>query len=324
VKLHEALSDFIDLIRLTAQDLKIREVYVEKDYWVIFVLKRLSQHAEREHVVFKGGTSLSKAYKLVHRFSEDVDLAVIKGQATKASIERLIKSVAKDITAAPLVEVTDPQVTSKKGQSRRTLHRYPRHLAEEDFGQVRKEILLEMNCFGEPHPNAKIKIASYIAEFLEKIDRPKDIFEFGLEPFEVLVLDKRTTFVEKVLSLAYASFADGNAPMKEVRERVRHFYDLTLILGDPAINNFLGNGDFVELLRKIRAEEKLASRIKWVDRRLGECRLISKTEEQLKEVEGYFRADLEPMLFSPEALPKFADVAGAFRKISKMIRDADL
>ena len=67
MNLHESLDIFLELIQATATDRSIPSIYVEKDYWVTRVLKRLSESEYREAVVFKGGTSLSKAHR--HRFS---------------------------------------------------------------------------------------------------------------------------------------------------------------------------------------------------------------------------------------------------------------
>lgn len=68
MRLHENPDDFKNLIRAASQNLKIREVYVEKDYWLTFLLYRLTQLVPQRDVVFKGGTSLSKGYKLIRRF----------------------------------------------------------------------------------------------------------------------------------------------------------------------------------------------------------------------------------------------------------------
>jgi len=68
-------EDLIILIRNTANKMKIQETVVEKDYWVCFVLDYVFHHSPwKEAFVFKGGTSLSKCYFLIDRFSEDVDL----------------------------------------------------------------------------------------------------------------------------------------------------------------------------------------------------------------------------------------------------------
>ncbi len=94
MKLHNNRQGFEAAIRAASDHFSIRETFVEKDYWVTFILKRLSQSENRDKVVFKGGTSLFKVFKLIRRFSEDIDLAIIKetGQ-TDNSIGRLIKSV---------------------------------------------------------------------------------------------------------------------------------------------------------------------------------------------------------------------------------------
>ena len=68
MKLHESV-DFRDAVLATAQHMKIPDVFVEKDYWVTFVLYRLARHPSSNKIVFKGGTSLSKAYNLIERFS---------------------------------------------------------------------------------------------------------------------------------------------------------------------------------------------------------------------------------------------------------------
>ena len=75
--LHLEQDIFKDAIIATAQHFGIREVYIEKDYWVTWILKNLAQSAFKNETIFKGGTSLSKAFGCIDRFSEDIDLAII-------------------------------------------------------------------------------------------------------------------------------------------------------------------------------------------------------------------------------------------------------
>ncbi len=77
IMLHQHPELFRSAIKETADNLNIRDFFIEKDYWISLVLKRLSESRYVDSVVFKGGTSLSKGYKLINRFSEDVDIAVI-------------------------------------------------------------------------------------------------------------------------------------------------------------------------------------------------------------------------------------------------------
>lgn len=77
-KLLELSSEELELvIQNTADKLNMSKAIVEKDLWVCVILNYLfSKFKYRESIVFKGGTSLSKVYQLIERFSEDIDLAL--------------------------------------------------------------------------------------------------------------------------------------------------------------------------------------------------------------------------------------------------------
>jgi hypothetical protein len=324
MNLHESKSDFRDLIAATAQQMNIRDVYVEKDYWVTLLLKRLSQHPESGRIIFKGGTSLSKGYGLIRRFSEDVDLAINSDGLKNSQIERLIKKVSKDLADTPFIEVDDPSLTSKMGMSRRTLHSYPRDIESNDFGPVRENILLEINCFGKPTPNLKKTIKSFITEFLVTTGQEQPISDFGLEKFEVSVLSYKRTFVEKILSLSYSSFEDGVDGDQETRARVRHFYDLSVLYGENEIRDFVHSDQFSEMMNMVREEERLSSRIKWAQHKLGESSLHSKSKKVLDRASAYYQLDLEPMVFNPNDLPSFEVVRSVFKVISALVIEKNL
>src|ERR1035437_3221576 len=108
MKLHQDKEVFSQAILTTAEYFKIQEVFVEKDYWVTYVLKNLSRSKHKGTVVFKGGTSLSKAYRLINRFSEDIDLAIIQEKGTSGNaIKNLIKDIEAEITKG-LNEIIKP------------------------------------------------------------------------------------------------------------------------------------------------------------------------------------------------------------------------
>ena len=82
--LHNDYDIFYRAIKETSDSTGIADYFIEKDYWITLVLKRLSESKYVNSVVFKGGTSLSKGFKLINRFSEDVDIAVkIKNDGNK-------------------------------------------------------------------------------------------------------------------------------------------------------------------------------------------------------------------------------------------------
>lgn len=74
--LHQDKNVFQELITATASDLGLENFQVEKDYYVSLFLKELAKQQSTISIVFKGGTSLSKCYSIIHRFSEDIDLAL--------------------------------------------------------------------------------------------------------------------------------------------------------------------------------------------------------------------------------------------------------
>lgn len=318
MKLHEKPEDFKSAIAAAAQELKIREVYLEKDYWVTFVLRRLSEHSERKKIVFKGGTSLSKAYKTIRRFSEDVDLAILQGNLNGSQTKSLISEVAKDLTKEPLVEiVTD--ATSKKGLSRTTSHQYPRNIQGGQFGVVKDILLLEVACFTKPTPYLDKEISSMIGEFLKGKDS-RAIDEFGLEPFFVQILDWRVTFLEKILSLAYASFEDGETVGGQVRARVRHFYDLGVMYQDEEIKKYLMSSQAVEDLSGIREDESLSGRVKWKGKLLRESALMEHSSRELTRVGEYYENLMKDLVFTEGDLLNFKHVKTCFHAITELLK----
>ena len=97
MKLHEDKTLFMQLLNFSANSLNIRPEFIEKDYWLTRALQRMAQNPNAEKVVFKGGTSLSKAYRLTNRFSEDVDIAVIDADSFSGKVIVPLSSRAKEI-----------------------------------------------------------------------------------------------------------------------------------------------------------------------------------------------------------------------------------
>ena len=94
IKLHEDKALFTQLLNFSANALNIRPEFIEKDYWLTRALQRMAQNPNTEKVVFKGGTSLAKAYRLTNRFSEDIDIAVIDADSFSGNqLKMLIKRI---------------------------------------------------------------------------------------------------------------------------------------------------------------------------------------------------------------------------------------
>ncbi len=105
MKLHHDIKLFSDTLRAASQHLAIKLEFAEKDYCITLLLSRLAKCKYADESVFKGGTSLSKGYNLIDRFSEDVDIAIIndKGKTgneitkTKTSKHRFIPRINQQL-----------------------------------------------------------------------------------------------------------------------------------------------------------------------------------------------------------------------------------
>lgn len=149
MNLHENKDAFTAVIQLAAAPkekggLGIKQVYLEKDYWICRSLKMLSECREAEVAVFKGGTSLSKAFGLGNRFSEDIDIAITSNPArsenqTKMTISRISRAMS-----VGLEEVSNP-ATRKFSKYRKSFYRCPAAIENDIASAINPgQILLEI------------------------------------------------------------------------------------------------------------------------------------------------------------------------------------
>lgn len=123
------------------------------------------------------------------------------------------------------LEYFNHESEKKSGRYRRTYHYYPRLIESNDFGAVKNYILIEINSFTNPVPHDKKNIQSMLGQFLAT--EFQDLVEqYELHPFAINVLTRERTFFEKLMSLIRMSYRS----QEDVRDKVRHFYDLHLIL----------------------------------------------------------------------------------------------
>ena len=236
MSLHREERAFRNLIVITATARGMRQSFVEKDYWVTWVLRNLADSALAAHVVFKGGTSLSKAYGLIERFSEDVDLAVIlQPDQTEGARKKLIRDIHKT-AVGDLPEVEVPGSTSKRGHNRLVYHRY-QHLFTDPAPVTTEHILLEITAFGEPEPHSPRPLVSYLGQQLLDQGQAAIVHEYGLEAFDFNVLSLERTFAEKIMALVRASYEQD--PVAATGRKVRHLYDLHQLASQPEVANLL-------------------------------------------------------------------------------------
>ncbi len=236
------LAEFGPTLDAAAERLGISPTAVEKDYWVSEVLRVLSRDFDGDFV-FKGGTSLSKGYRLVQRFSEDIDVLVVPGKRGRGATDKLMKEMAD--TAATGVGGSATRVGgSETGRHRSYEIAYP--ATREPTALIRTSVLLEMGVRGGPHPHAPVPISSLLGDTLEAAGT--DLGEFDdLKPFEVAVLHPGRTLLEKLVLIHTLAqqFAAGTGGSID-RRSGRHFYDVYQLLGDRQVLDLLADRDQTE------------------------------------------------------------------------------
>lgn len=144
--LHENREDFTNAVNLASEYFHILPIIVEKDYYVTMILRELSHR--QDFIVFKGGTSLSKCYKAVKRFSEDIDITIdyklLQGQMRK------LKESIKDI--AQKLGLSIPNINETR--SRRSYNRYIFEY---------KSVLFELDDAAQPEVNVP-KMLDFLIE----------------------------------------------------------------------------------------------------------------------------------------------------------------
>jgi predicted nucleotidyltransferase component of viral defense system len=297
MRLHENKEMFRLAILAAADHFNIRDIFIEKDYWVTYVLKNLSQSKHKNQVVFKGGTSLSKAYRIINRFSEDIDLAIIAADGfTGNAIKKLIKEV-EDHTTKGLTEIVD-DATSKGSKFRKTVFEYPRIIHSNDFGQAKDKLLVEINSFANPHPYSEMPIQSIIADFFVQTGKKNMVDDNELNSFNINVLGLERTFTEKILSLVRASYAEN--PMEELNERVRHIYDLHYILSKATIRKFIADEGFKEMIKQVLADDEKNSQFQgdWTKKSLHEALIFADWKNVWKELQGVYQNQFRSLTFA--------------------------
>jgi hypothetical protein len=256
LNLHHHKNSFKAAIQATSDRLNIPPVFIEKDYWLTLVLKRLAESEYRTSVVFKGGTSLSKGFRLIDRFSEDIDIAVIDVSGrTGNQVKTLIREVEKRISV-DLAETIDSSLTSKGSRFRKSVYTYPTVTDTRIIPGISNKLIIEINSFANPLPYKGKSIESLIAESLSLNNQPDLIEKFDLNPFPVNILDKRQTLLEKLVSLLRSSFEQS--AVTGLSGKIRHFYDLYFLFQDSGVRRFIDSKDFPIKLLELWDHDQLA------------------------------------------------------------------
>lgn len=314
MKLHDDIKLFGETIRAASQHLNINVVFVEKDYWITLVLNRLTKSKYASEIVFKGGTSLSKGFGLIDRFSEDVDIAIIdEDKKSGNEIRTLIRTVEKEMTK-DLAELQMDGVTSKGSKFRKSVFEYPAL----DAKNKNNNLIVEINSFTNPFPFQVLMLKSLLFDFLTQTGKGNIIEQYDLQPFKINVLNKEQTMLEKIVSLIRFSFEKNVS--ESLSNKIRHFYDLYFLMKDKECAAFIKSDNFRQQFKQILNHDKeLFDEPKgWQTKSVTESLLISDFDNIWKQLKDDYNKELSALAYT--AIPDEKKVAESFKELIKLIR----
>jgi len=223
----------------------LRESIIEKDYFVTEALRILEQTAGKL-IIFKGGTSLSKGWGLIERFSEDVDIfldpAAFDPVLGNKGIDRELKKLKEAVEQHPGLSFLKNESQTIGGIGRNDRFEYVQRFA--GTGDIRNRVFVESGSASGREPTERIRIQSYVGQFLGETG-----FSLGAEdegPFEMRLLHFRRTFVEKMFAIhaKVDAFKQAGIP---IGGYARHYYDLYCLAGTPEVRAMLASAEYAAI-----------------------------------------------------------------------------
>ena len=220
----------------------LRPALVEKDYYVTEAL-RLIGGAVGSQVIFKGGTSLSKGWNLIQRFSEDIDIFLdprafvpeLRGRAVDRELKHLRDAVAQH----PALTFLKEESHTIGGVGRSDRFSYAQHFGE--VGEVAGQVIVEAGTASGREPTATIELSSYLATFLREVGLSLDAEDEV--PFAMRLLHFRRTFVEKLFAI-HGKVELLKRDGRPVGPYARHYYDLAQLVLEPEVDAMFSTDEY--------------------------------------------------------------------------------
>lgn len=246
MKLHLDKYAFDTIITNVSKRTKVRRDILEKDYYVTLVLKELASRDNQGFAYFKGGTALYKGLKSIKRFSEDIDLTVnVCDCSNSQKKKRLIDSTRYNSL------YFDKELNNKKGNievqyTYESLYNVDLNDALQRFGKLK----IESTNFGISEPTSVVSIAPHIYELAT--DDEKRVLEgqYDIHPFEIITLSFERIFMDKLFA------AEHYYRTNKLFDLSKHLYDLSVLMNDERIINFINSKTRINELLEIQLTEE--------------------------------------------------------------------
>lgn len=240
----------------------LRAAIIEKDYYVTETLRAIatanvskvasvgSGQSSTDNIsntiIFKGGTSLSKGWNLIDRFSEDIDIFLdplaFSPPLGKRGIDRELKALRDLVTAHPALTFVEGESQTIGGFGRNDRFSYEQRFGGP--GEVANRVLLEAGTASGREPTTIVELSSYLSQFLR--DRGMSLGADDEGPFSMRLLHFRRTFVEKMFAIhGKVELMKRNG--QPLGSYARHYYDLFQLAAQPEIIGMLKSDEYAEI-----------------------------------------------------------------------------
>jgi len=205
--------------------------------------QRIIESESGNKVIFKGGTSLSKGWNLIQRFSEDVDIfldpTAFDPALGKKGIDRELKKLRDAFATHPALSFVMKESQTIAGFGRNDRFEYAQRFG--GTGDIRNRVLVEAGSASGREPTETIKLQSYIGQFLEETGVTLGADDEG--PFAMRLLHFRRTFVEKMFAI-HGKVDAYKTTGREIGGYPRHYYDLCCLAERPEVIATLSSDEY--------------------------------------------------------------------------------
>jgi hypothetical protein len=324
-----------ELFNETAQRQKnISPVIVEKDFWVCWTLDKIFSFSDMPRLIFKGGTSLSKVFHIINRFSEDIDISILRddlgfsvdqsnsskmsGKAIKRLLDGLHIKTTEYIADSFLPSLKKIFIKALDGQENcqlsidtesplTILFLYPSCIFHSNNSYVKPVVRIELGARSDHWPSIESKIVSFAAQQFPAY------FE---KPFSVVkTLSVERTFWEKVtiLHAEYHRGADSYMPAR----CSRHYYDVALLIKSGVAAQALKGLDLLEAVVEHKKLFYRSARANYGSLKPGTLRLLP-DEKHKKSLERDYQL-MQEMIFSDA--PSFEEIISLIKSFEKRVNE---
>jgi len=311
-----------------AEDVGMPDYAVEKDWWVVQTLSIIFDMEIGKHLVFKGGTSLSKAWKLIDRFSEDIDLAVdrsfygFEGELSKSQRTKLrkkasayisdtffpqLKTKFKDKNLKVDLKIVKP---SSSDQDPRIIEIYYPNLISSP-GYIQPKILVEIGARSMREPFT-------IQTFSSLVDEKFPDFKFAQNAINIPTVNPERTFLEKIF-LLHEEFQRPSEKIR-VNRLSRHLYDIYQLSKTNFADNAINDQQLYESIVKHR---QIFTRVGGVDYNLHQPKTVNPIPNAnlLDNWKKDYKTMQQQMIYGDS--PSFEKMIDQIRKYTAKINQLD-